>query len=147
MKKMIFTLATFSLVILATHAQSFSIDWHKIAGAGASSNAQYTVTGTAGQHDAGVAMSGGTFSITGGFGSIFAVQTPGAPLLSIRLTSTDTVMVFWPSASSNFVLQQNDNLSTTNWVAPPEMTSDDTTNKFIIVTPLVGNRFYRLAKP
>jgi len=55
-------------------------------------------------------MNGGNYSIAGGFwGIIAAVQTPGAPLLAIRRTSTNTVAVSWPSPSTGFTLQQNTN--------------------------------------
>jgi hypothetical protein len=129
-------------------AQPYSIDWNKVAGGGGSgSNGQFTLSGTIGQHDAGSAMTVGNYTLTGGFWSITAVPTPGSPLLSIRFTSTNTVIVSWPSSSTGFVLQQNSDLSNTNWVAPLETTSDDSTNRFIIVSPLAGNRFYRLLKP
>jgi hypothetical protein len=44
-------------------------------------------------------------------------------------------------------LQQNTNLIGTNWDAPAETINDDGTNRFIIVDPPVGNRFYRLITP
>jgi hypothetical protein len=37
-------------------------------------------------------------------------------------------------------------LDTTNWVTPPESVNDNGTNKFILVAPPAGNRFYRLFK-
>jgi len=50
------------------HAQSYSIDWYKIGGGGGTStNGQYSLSGTIGQHDAGGPMSGGNYSVTGGF--------------------------------------------------------------------------------
>src|ERR1019366_9298185 len=64
--------------------QSYSIDWYKIAGGGTSTGGTYQVSGTIGQPDAGVAMSGVNFSVSGGFWSLIAVvQTAGAPLLTI----------------------------------------------------------------
>src|SRR5262249_49561063 len=79
---------------LRAHAQSFSIDWFTIdGGGGTSTGGVFAVSGTVGQPDAGVAMSGGNFSVTGGFWSLFStVQTPGAPTLSIFLTATNTAM-------------------------------------------------------
>ena len=41
----------------------------------------YSVSGTIGQHDAGGPMTGGNYSLTGGFWALYAVQTPGAPCL------------------------------------------------------------------
>ena len=130
-------------------AQSYSIDWYKIAGGGGmnSTGGVYSVSGTIGQHDAGGPMTGGNYSLTGGFWALFAVQSPGAPLLTITLTSTNTAMVYWPSPSTGFNLQQNINLATTNWVAVTNTITDNGTIKFIIVNPPTGNRFYRLSKP
>src|SRR5690348_17454014 len=88
-------------------AQSYTVDWHTIdGGGGTSTGGVYSVSGTIGQPDAGPAMSGGNFALTGGFWSFSAVQTPGAPLLTISLTSTNTVIVSWPSPSTGFGLQQ-----------------------------------------
>src|SRR5215471_6882410 len=97
----------------ALRAQNYSIDWYKVAGGGgASTGAVYSVSGTIGQSDAGSAMSGGNYSLIGGFWALFAVQTPGAPLLKIFLTTTNTAVVSWPAPSTGFSLQQNTDLST-----------------------------------
>src|ERR1039458_5110991 len=73
-------------------AQSYSIDWYKIAGGGGtSSNGQYTVSGTIGQHDASGVMTGGAYSLTGGFWALYAVQTPGAPLLTITYAANQAI--------------------------------------------------------
>src|SRR3954454_23873009 len=105
MKKAFLSLS-FSLSAFAALAQ-YSIDWFTIdGGGGTSTGGVYSVSGTIGQPDAG-AMSGGNYSLTGGFWSLFAVQMPGAPLLSIALTTTNTALVSWPSPSTGFKLQQN----------------------------------------
>jgi hypothetical protein len=69
----------------------YSIDWSTIdGGGGTSTGGVYSVTGTLGQPDAGATMSGGNLSLDGGFWSLIgAVQTPGAPLLSIIHTTTN----------------------------------------------------------
>src|SRR5437763_14623156 len=105
----------FALTIGAS-AQSFSIDWFTIdGGGGTSTGGVYSVSGTIGQPDAGH-MSGGNYTIDGGFwGIIAAVQSPGAPLLRVVLASTNTVVIAWPASSTGFSLQQNSNLSTTAW--------------------------------
>jgi hypothetical protein len=92
-------------------------------------------------------MTGGNYSLTGGFWALYAVQTAGAPLLRIRLTSTNSAQVYWDSPSTGWNLQVNTNLTTTNWVTPAESVTDDGTIKYIIVNPPVGNRFYRLSNP
>src|SRR5258708_15100322 len=106
----------FAFTSLAT-AQEYAIDWFTIdGGGGTSTGGVYAVSGTIGQPDAGL-MRGGSYSLAGGlWGVIAAVQTPGAPLLTIALTPTNTVAVSWPSASSGFSLQQNTNsISSPMW--------------------------------
>jgi hypothetical protein len=126
-------------------AQNHSIDWFKISGGGGvSTGGVYSVSGTIGQHEAGGPMTNGTFSLTGGFWSIYAVQTHGAPLLTIKLIATNSVQISWPSPSTGFSLQANTSLSTTNWVSPTESVFDNGMIKFIIVSPPTGIRFYRL---
>jgi len=125
----------------------YSIDWFTLdGGGGTSTGGVYAVSGTIGQPDAGK-LAGGKYTVDGGFwGIIAAVQTPGRPLLSIARTSTNTVVISWPSPSTGYQLQQNTNLSTANWMAAGAAT-DDGTHKSIIVNPPAGNRFYRLFKP
>ena len=129
-------------------AQPFVIDWFTIdGGGGTSTGGIYSVSGTIGQPDAGGPMTGGNFSLVGGFWSFFAVQTPGAPLLRIALTTTNSALVSWAFPSTGFSLQQNASLTTTNWIAPPQSVTNNGTINFIIVNPPSGNRFYRLFKP
>jgi hypothetical protein len=97
-------------------AQSYSINWYKIAGGGGTStNSQYALSGTIGQPDASGPMTGGGFSLTGGFWALFAVQMPGAPLLTITHIGNQAI-VSWPASVTGWTLQTNGNLSTTNWV-------------------------------
>ena len=125
-------------------AQNYSIDWHTIGGGGASTGGVYSVSGTIGQPDAG-AMAGGNYSLAGGFWSLIAVQTPGAPLLTITASSSN-VIISWPSSSSGFGLQENTSLNPANWSAIPPTNSDNGTIKSITVPAGPGNRFYRLKK-
>jgi hypothetical protein len=65
--------------------QSYSLAWSTIdGGGGTSTGGVYSVSGTIGQPDAGT-MNSGDFSVTGGFWALYAVQTPGAPWLTITL--------------------------------------------------------------
>ena len=130
-------------------AQGFSIDWYKItAGGGTSTNGQYNLTGAIGQHDAGQTLSGGNFALTGGFWSfITAVQTPGAPTLTVTVSGPKTVIISWPAPSTGFVLQQNSTLGTTTWV---DVTSEVTTIAGVnqVEVPFsIGNLFFRLLHP
>lgn len=126
-------------------AQSYSVDWYKVAGGGGTSTGGvYSLSGTIGQPDAGV-LSGGNYSLVGGFwGIIAAVQTPGAPLLTITRTATNSVVVSWPYPSTGFSLQQNPDLRTTSWSAPPQTVNTNATINWIVVNPPQGNLYYRL---
>jgi hypothetical protein len=140
-----------ALVMIASfaRAQSYSLEWFTIDGGGGNSTGGgYSLSGTIGQPDAGGPLTGGNFTLTGGFWSFLSVvQTPGAPALNIALTTTNTALIWWPSPSSGWTLLQNTNLATTNWVAAPETVQDNGSIKFIIVNPPTAQRFYRLYKP
>ena len=125
-------------------AQNYSIDWFKIAGGGGTStNGQYSVSGTIGQPDACGSMTGGSYSLTGGFWSLIAVvQTPSAPTLYIS-HSGNAVTVYW-QAVSGWSLQQNNNLTLpVNWTASGGVTPLNGTNYLNITSP-TGNLFFRL---
>ena len=148
MKKRIPIMALFLLPACVALAQSYTIDWHKIAGGGGTStNGQYSFSGTIGQHDAGGPMNGPGFTLSGGFWTVYAVQSQGAPLVRIKMTGANAVMVYWPSPSTGFNLQVNTDLSPSNWNAPSETVNDDGTNKYILITAPIGKAFYRLKSP
>ena len=136
----------FSLMFaLAPHAQQYSIDWYKIAGGGGTStNGQYAVTGTIGQPDAGGAMSGGGYSVTGGFWSLISVvQTAGLPNLIITHNG-NTVSVSWPNTGS-YTLQQNTNLgNSAGWATSGYSISTANGTNSISITSPAGNLFFRL---
>ena len=127
-------------------AAQYSIDWFKVAaGGGTSGNAQFAVSGTPGQPDAG-AMTGGSYSVSGGFWALFALQQTGLPLLRLFPTSTNTVVLSWPAPSTGFILQQSSAISSGSW-------SNITTTPLVVgnqnevvVGPPNGIRFYRLKK-
>jgi hypothetical protein len=151
MKALSISLFTGLFLALSAHslrAQTYSIDWYKISGGGGtSSNGQYTVSGTIGQHDAGGPMTGGNYSLTGGFWSLLSVvQTVGSPTLRIFLTTTNTAVVAWPAPSTGFNLQVNTNLSGTNWVSTPPSIVVGSENQ-VIIAPPVGKQFFRLFHP
>ena len=66
----------------------------------------------------------------------------------IRRTTTNTVVVSWPSPSTRFVLQQNTNgVSSVNWSNVTAAIQDDATNKTLVVNPTGQSRFYQLVPP
>jgi hypothetical protein len=141
-------LALLLLAPVVLFAQQYSIDWYKIAGGGGTStNGQYAVSGTIGQHDAGGPITGGNYSLTGGFWALISVvQTPGLPNLIIT-HSGNSVIVSWPDTGS-YTLQQNTNLAQTNgWTTSGySITTVNGTNS-ITITPPTGNLFFRLSNP
>ena len=139
--------AALILTALAVAAQPYSIDWYKVSGGGGTStNGQFTLSGTVGQADAGGPLTNGQFSLTGGFWAITAVQTPGAPLLTIRNSGANSVIASWPSPSTGFVLQKSINIATPGWINFSGTTNDDGTNKSVTIQPPTGNLFFRLMK-
>lgn len=139
------------LMPFVAHAQTYSIDWYKIAGGGGTSSGTngstvYSVSGTIGQQDASPAMTGGNFSLTGGYWSMIAlVQSLGAPTLSIA-TSGNNATVSWPYPSTGFVLQTNSNLSSGVWgnFTGPVTTNLAGTSNTATITPPAGHLFFRL---
>ena len=130
------------------NAQSYSIDWYKIAGGGGTSTGgTYTVSGTIGQHDAGGPMTGGNYSLTGGFWALISVvQTAGLPNLIITFVGPNSVVVSWPNTGT-YTLQQNSNLAGGSWTTSGySITTSNGTNS-VTITPPTGNLFFRLKQP
>lgn len=130
-----------------TYAQSYTVDWFAVdGGGGTSTGGVYAVNGNVGQPTSGGSLTGGAYSIEGGFWSVIALQMPGAPFLTIRRGPTSGVVIIWPSPSSGYALQQNSNISTTNWAAVAQSPLDNGTNKSVIISPSSGLKFFRLMK-
>jgi hypothetical protein len=72
------------------------------------------------------------------------VQGTSAPSPRIFPTRSNTVVVSWPYPSTGWSLQQNSDLTTTNWVAPTNAVANDGTNNFIIAQPSAGKLYFRL---
>ena len=92
--------------------------------------------------------SSGRAVVAGDAGGLFGVarllQDASPILLRIALTAPNTLVISWPYPSTGWNLQQNSNLTTTDWTAPPETVNNDGTNNFIVVSPASGNLFFRL---
>lgn len=144
-------LLTSAFCLCVSAQTNYTVDWYSVdGGGGTSTGGVYAVSGTVGQPDAGT-MSGGTYTLNGGFwGIIAAVQTEGAPLLSITLNSQpSTITVSWPLPATGWLLHSTTNLVTggSMWteISPPYPTNGANLQ---FTEPLpVGNKFYRLHKP
>jgi len=133
-----------ALVGWRAEGQNYSVDWHKIAGGGGTStNGQYTVSGTIGQHDASGPLTNGQYSVTGGFWSLVQViQTAGLPNLAITYLG-NSIIISWPNTGS-YTLQQNNNLGSDGWsTSGYQITTSNGTNSIAINSPS-GNLFFRL---
>ncbi|MEI2725485.1 MAG: hypothetical protein V9H26_18775 [Verrucomicrobiota bacterium] len=108
MKTLLFTLIL-SASVLTASAQTYSIDWFKIAGGGGTSTGGvYSVSGTIGQPDAGGPMTNGQYSITGGFWVLpTAVQGTNAPMLTIIPAGGGQAAISWTPATPGFVTAGN----------------------------------------
>ena len=133
------------LALSSLHAQTYSIDWSKIAGGGGTSTGGvYSVSGTIGQPEASGALTGGNYSLTGGFWALVsAVQTPGLPNLVISYAGS-SVIVSWP-ATGSYTLQQNANVAVpSGWATSGySIATANGTNRITIPSP-AGNLFFRL---
>ena len=136
------------LFCLCASAQDYTNKWFTVNGGGqTSTNGMYTITGTVGQPDAGV-MRRGEYTVNGGFwGMIAVVQTPGAPLLTIRGAGSSSALVCWPYPSEGYGLQQCTNLITATWVADASVRVQVGNEWQVTVSPPAGRRYYRLQKP
>jgi len=79
-------------------------------------------------------------------GSIWTFQTTPTPSLSIAPAATNA-MVSWTIPSLNFTLQQNSDLTTTNWTnvaLPPILNLTNLQNQVMVSAPASGQAFYRL---
>jgi hypothetical protein len=133
-------LATILLAPSVLLAQQYSIDWYKIAGGdGTSTGGVFTVSGTIGQADASSAMTGPGYSLTGGFWALYAVQTPGAPVLTITHVGNQAI-VSWSPSVSGWTLQTNANLATPTW----GNYLGTVINNTVTNAPPKGNVFFRL---
>ena len=121
-------------------AQSYSVDWYKVSGGGGTSTGgTYQVSGTIGQPDASMAMTGGSYSLTGGFWSLYAVQSAGAPLLTI-ICSGNQAIISWDASVNGWTLQTNNSLATGTW----GNFAGVVTNNRVTNAPPKGNLFFRL---
>ena len=122
----------------------YSIYWHTIdGGGGTSTGGVYSVSGTIGQPDAGPVMTGGAFSLQGGFWALpVAVQVTNAPTLFITPAAPGFATISWDPPTPGFILQASPTLTPPAWTNAPS----GATNPVTVPTTL-PTTFYRLHKP
>lgn len=124
-------------------AQNYSIDWFTPDSGSTSTGGPYSVSGAAGQADANLQpMTGGTFSLDGGFWSLFAVQPPGGLLLTMQPVGPDRTTLSWYPNTPGLVLQESVSLSPASWRNSPS----GSTNPIVIPFD-VRRKLYRVFRP
>lgn len=69
------------------------------------------------------------------------------PPLSFSQPQPGTLSFTWPTNETGLVLQQITNLGTTNWVAVTNAVTVVGANHRVSISPLTGDRFFRLVRP
>lgn len=127
-----------------TAGAQYSISWFKVAGGGSTStNGPFFLSGTVGQSDAGGPMTGGPYSLAGGYWVLpVAVPTPtsGAPVLHIVPAGPGEAMLSWTPAAPGWLLQEAPQ-PTGTWTNSPSGAANPVT-----VPATLPFKFYRLFK-
>lgn len=126
------------------HAQNLSVNWFTIdGGGGTSAGGRYSVSGTAGQPDAGV-LNGGAYAVDGGFWS-FASET-----LALSVSNSPAgVVVYWNRPAFNWVLDESPVLLGSPphpWSHVPFPYETNATHIYVTIPGPAANKFYRLRK-
>jgi hypothetical protein len=79
-----------------------------------------------------------------GGGNTLSVLTNSLSMLSATVNG---MVLSWPSPSTGYVLQQNSNLDTTNWMNSSFLINDNGTTKTATNSPATGDLFFRLTYP
>ena len=142
MKRLIFTVTSGAAVAMVAMGQ-LSMEWTtQDGGGGTGAGSGYTIHGTIGQPDAVATMTGGVYSVTGGFWVVpVAAGIPDAPRLTIEAAGTGFATLSWSPPTPGFVLQQSLDLGV-GWTNAPSGSANPVT-----VPTSLERTFYRLARP
>jgi len=140
-------LTIFAGLLAASAFAQFSGSWHQVAGGGCMiANSEYTINATIGQHDAGVPLTGGDYSLTGGFWHMVR-QTPGAPTLRMLFTTTNTVVLAWPASPTGFHLERKASLAAAGWSPVTNIVNVMNSENQVTISAHKDFAFYRLVYP
>jgi len=131
-----------ALLVCNSALAQYSIGWFTVdGGGGTTSDGLYELSGTIGQPDAG-SLRSGDYVIEGGFWS----DLEAAPWLTIERVSPSSALLSWPAPSAGFVLQECLGLGYGPWANVPVTPQVVNGRNQVVITPLAGQRFYRLIK-
>lgn len=69
------------------------------------------------------------------------------PMLNCALSTPGTLVLSWPSGANGWALQESPDLSLGSWVNSTRAVNVVGSQKQVVVSPLTGRRFFRLAYP
>ncbi len=145
-----FSIALAALAFSVTASAQFNINWFSIDGGGGTlAGGQFVVSGTIGQPDAAPVLAGGPFTLEPGFWTgVTLLQTPGAPVLKIKLIGGGLAILSWPVEATGFTLQECSNLAQPNGWSPTLQLVVNTASEHTVTVPVSGiTRVYRLKSP
>jgi hypothetical protein len=142
-------LAVLSASLAGACAEEFRINWYSVdGGGGTSAGADFVLTSTIGQADAGF-LSGGEYSLAGGFWTVVtgvvSPPEPG-PRLMVSLGPDGAVILQWPSSATGFVLQHSSRLTPNSWSDSDIPVDDDGISRSVILERPAELLFFRLHK-
>jgi hypothetical protein len=116
-------------------------------GGGISSGGDYAISGTIGQPDAGT-LSGGDYTLQGGFWAVQTTVQPPSPVLLAITSSGGDVVISWPAPSTDFVLQQSNDLTQpTGWSGVTQQIIVNGGQNTVTVPATTSPQFFRLKYP
>jgi hypothetical protein len=148
--KHLFCITLTALTLAQTARAQFNLNSFTIdGGGGTSAGGEFALSGTIGQPDAAPAQTGGSFKLEPGFWSgVTVLQTPGAPILSIKLIGGGLTVLSWPVNVTGFTLQEALNIAQPNGWTPTQQPVVDTATEHTVTVPAAGTcKCYRLVKP
>jgi hypothetical protein len=122
----------------SSQVSSYTID----GGGGTVTGGVFQVTGIIGQPDAADTLANGAYSLTGGFWTVHALQSPGAPRLTIAASGPASVTLSWSPDAPGWLLQELTDLASTNWINSATGSTNPVT--LTVSDPVT---FYRLYRP
>ena len=150
MKSTVRSVFSFSALLLcptlSALGQPYSIDWSTIGPGGKSTAGSYVFDSVIGELDAESTLHAGTYSLSGGFWSIYAVGSAEGSRMNIERSGANTITISWPISTTTYSVQYNTDLRTLNWRAASEPIGTNGTRGFMVANVLTGTRFYRLVK-
>ena len=144
MRRILIPLGIFLIGSGVTFAGDLSVNNLRISpGGGTSSGGNFRLTTTLGQPTR-LTLGGGSFRLNTSISSLTVIQTPGAPLLDLKIFGPNLVLS-WALPTTEYRLQMNADLALTNAWTP--VIQAPLTNQGIVSVSLpapAGNRFFRL---